>query len=436
LLKASCPSSDVHKVKDARHAVDSDASLADVIPLPTGKLRDRDESATAPPEPDPKLDVEHARASVERSVELLARRHGDRWRALPADLGRAAAAAERLLVLGPTSFDPTIVSPADVASTAWMVVQSAMTLTDQVVDEAKVLGEALGTRIVGLPLRELDRIAGAVLDLGVVARMDPAWANPAAADAARAVLESHGEELRATTALHHQLYTSFTEHVLDIPEPWFRSARRPWRLLARSRVRRALTAASRTGRLPGSLRSVSASVLEVHRARRRLASLAPLLSTHLGRGAWGPLTDVDGLVASVVAVRRFQRTMGDRLDEERMTGLLTAYAFRSPELVGPAATLRTALRTWQAEVASLCGGDPWVLPADALARWVVHTAAALPVLTRAARTMNDVGARPATLRSLVDDLLLREKVAELEAQLAAKDGEGHSAPRSKQGSAS
>jgi hypothetical protein len=50
--------------------------------------------------------------------------------------------------------------------------------------------------------------------------------------------------------------------------------------------------------------------------------------------------------------------------------------------------------------------------------------------------MNDVGARPATLRSLVDDLLLREKVAELEAQLAAKDGEGHAAPRSKQGSAS
>lgn len=423
-------------MKDARLAVDSDASLAEVIPLPTGKHRDRDESSTAPREPEPKLDPEAARASLERSIDLLARRHGDRWREVPAGLGRSAAAAERLLVLGPTSFDPTIVSPADAASTAWMVVQSAMTLTDQVVDEAEVLGEALGTRVVGLPLRELDRVAGAVLDLGVVARMEPAWANPAAADAARAVLDSHGEELRATTALHQQLYTGFTEHVLEIPESWFRSARRPWRLLARSRVRRALTAASRTGRLPGSLRSVSASVLEAHRARRRLASLAPLLTTHLGRGAWGPLTDVDGLVASVVAVRRFQRTMGDRVDEDRLAGLVTAYAFRSPELVGPAATLRTALRTWQAEVASLCGGDPWVMPADALARWVAHTAAGLPVLTNATRTMSEIGARPETLRSLVDDLLLREKVAELEAQLASEDTATRPVPRSKHGSAS
>lgn len=409
--------------------------MAEVIPLPTGPRRDREESPTAPSHGDPRLDVEEARASLERSIDLLARRHGDSWRGLPADLGRAAAGAERLLVLGPTSFDATIVSPAGAASTAWMVVQAAMTLTDQVVDEAEVLGEALGNRIVGLPLRELDRIAGAVLDLGVVSRLEPAWANPAAADAARAVLDSHGEELRATAALHQQLYASFTEHVLDVPEAWFRSARRPWRVLARSRVRRALTAASRTGRLPGSLRSVSARVLEVHRARRRLASLAPLLTTHLGRGAWGPFTDVDGLVASVVAVRRFQRTMGDRLDGNRMAGLVTAYAFRSPELVGPAATLRTALRTWQAEVASLCGGDPWVMPADALARWVVHTAAALPVLTRATRAMDEVGTRPATLRALVDDLLLREKVAELEALLVSEDGERPPA-RATQGSTS
>lgn len=354
-----------------------------------------------------------------RHINLLHRRFGDRWVDLPTDIGRPAAAAETLLVLGPTALDPVSASPADVASGAWLVVRAATNLAEQVIDDAEVLGEALGSQIADLPLGELDKVIGAVLDLGLGSRTEPVWASPAAADAARIVLDAHGERLRETTNLHEVLYARFTDHVLDIPEARVRAGTQPWRLLARLRLRGALASASRTGRVPGGLTSTAREVLAVRESRRVLSSLTPILTRHLGRTGFGPLTDVDGLTSSLSAVRRLQRALGDRVDPARLSGLIAAAAFNSPELVAPATALRACLQTWRIEVALLCGGDPWAVPADELGRWAAQTSAVLPALSSGVSAMTELGRSPATTRELVDDLLLRENVAELGKRLDA-----------------
>jgi hypothetical protein len=408
--------SDAHHVTIHVDVSSSRASLAELIPLPRSFC-----DGSAPVSSDRDLDVAKAREAMAHRIDLLRRRYGEGWSDLPADLGRPAASAEALLVGGPTALDPVTASPLEATNGAWLLVHAAMTLGDQMVEEAEVLGEALGTDITDLPLRQVDAVVGAVLGLGLVSRAEAGWANPMTADAARVVLDAHGAQLRETTRLHDDLYASFTDRVLDIPEPRLRAGARPWRLVARTKLRRDLASASRTGRVPGGMTATARQVLKVHEARRALTSLAPLLSTHLGRGAWGHLTDVDALVASLDAVQRLERGLGDRLNHDRLSALLAADAFRSPELAVLAANLRTMLQKWRADVASSCGGDPWTTPADELADWAVVTAAALPAITAGLRAMSDMDRSPPTVQTLVDDLLLRENIGELGHRLEAWD---------------
>jgi hypothetical protein len=371
-----------------------------------------------------------------RDVELLRRRFGERWPELPHGIGRRAAAAETLLESGPTATDPLSASPIDAASGAWLVVRAALALAEQVVDDAEVLGEALGADLLGLPLGDLDKVVAAVIDLGLGCRVEAGWANPAAADAARIVLDAHGAQLRSTNDLHDELYARFTDHVLDIPEELLLAGSQPWRLVSRTKLRGALAASSRSGKVPGGRRSAAHEVLEVRDARKVLTTMTPLLTRHLGRTAFGPLTDVDALADSLSAVRRLQRALGDQLDSPRFAGLLAADAFLSPELMEPAAGLRATLQAWRTESASLCAGDPWALPAEELASWAVHTAAVLPSITTGAHAVTELGQRPTTVRGLVDDLLLRENVADLAKRLDAWNRDHRNAPARDSGSAS
>jgi hypothetical protein len=260
-------------------------------------------------------------------------------------------------------------------------------------------------------------VVGAVLDLGLLARVEPGWASPAAADAARVVLDAHGAQLRTTSELHVDLYERFTDHVLDIPEAWLSAGSRSWRLVSRMRLSNALASASRTGRLPGRRKAVAQQVLAVRASRHVLTTMTPLLTRHLGRTGFGPLTDVDLLSEALTTVRRLQRALGERLDPTRFADLLAADAFRSEVLAEPATALRTTLETWRSDVASLCAGDPAAMPAEELASWAVHTAAVLPAITTGAHAVNEIDQRPTTVRALVDDLLLRENVAELSRRL-------------------
>jgi hypothetical protein len=411
-------------------------ALAVVIPLSrsgSGDRADRGQREGAIP---PVVDVATARTAMARDVELLRRRFGDRWPELPHGIGRRAAAAETLLESGPTAIDPHDASPIDAASGGWLVVRAALALAEQVVDDAELLGEALGVDLLALPLGDLDKVVVAVLDLGLGFRVEPTWANPAAADAARIVLDAHGAQLRSTNDLHDELYARFTDHVLDIPEDLLQTGSRAWRLVSRAKLRGALAASSRTGRVPGGRRAAAQEVLEVREARKVLTTMTPLLTRHLGRTAFGPLTDVDSLSESLSAVRRLQRALGDSLDPARLSGLLVAEAFRSPELAAPAAGLRATLQTWRTEAASLCDGDPWVMPAEELASWAVHTAAVLPSITTGAHAVIEIGQRPTTVRVLVDDLLLRENVADLAARLAEWGADQHTTQAKDSGSAS
>jgi hypothetical protein len=385
--------------------------LAEVIPLISRSSGQAQPVGNAAASRD--LDVAQMRQAMEHDIELLRRRYGDRWFDLPTGLGRTAATAERLLVSGPTSLDPLTDAPMPVATGAQRLVPCALKMADRVVEEAEVLGEALGAPIADLPLRQLDDIVGAVLGLSTMTAIEPAWGAPAAADAADVVLDAFGSELRATAEGHNDLYAAFTEHVLDIPRTRLQAVDRPWRVISKARLRRELAWASRTGRVPGRLRAVAHRVLAVRDARGRLEELEPLLSSHLGRGTWGPVTDTDAVIASLAAVRRFQRALGDRLDPARFTGLLAAGAFRSIELTLPATNVQTALRRWRREVASACAGDPWAVPAPELATWALQVAGALSALTTGATAMAEIDRAPTTVRVLVDDLLLRENVAEL-----------------------
>lgn len=373
--------------------------------------RPRGEQAPERPEPDalPAPDPDDV---DNRDLQLLRRRYGERWSDLPEAMGRAVASLERLLMHGPTAVDPSTASPSEVVVEAWLVVRAAAAHAEPMREEAEVLGEALAADIATMHLRHLDHVVGAVLELAVVRAGHPGWAAPADAEAARLVLDAHAEDLKRGAQLHRDVYERFTDQVWDVPEPRLRAGRRPWRLLTRARLRSDLARVSRTGKIPGSLTSMSNLVLSARRSRQLLADLDLLLDRHLGRQHQGPLTDVDAISASLDAVLRLQRALGDRLDVDRLRGLLMADAFTSPELTTPALNLRSALRGWQADVARLCGGNPWAVPASDLAEWASRTGAALPEVTAALSMVAALGQTPGTLRDLVDDLLLREHAGE------------------------
>jgi hypothetical protein len=158
-------------------------------------------------------------------------------------------------------------------------------------------------------------------------------------------------------------------------------------------------------------------VLDVLESRRRLAELAPLLTTHFGLAGWRPLTDVDAVGASLAAVRRFQSVLGAALAPDRLAALLSAGAFASSELVQPATNLRIALDRWRLAVTTGCGGTPFGLTTAELAAWAARTRVVLPAITSGAAAMIALDRPPTTLQALVDDLLVRERIAELAAAL-------------------
>lgn len=348
-----------------------------------------------------------------RDADLLQKRYGDRWVELPAGMGRPIAALEQLLQRGPTAADPAAAQPSKAVVEGWLVVQAAATYGEVLEEEADVLGEVLGADLLDLPLRQLDQVVGAVLDLGLVRCGDPSWADPAAADASRLVLDVLRPDLSSAVATHRELYERFTDQVWTIGDELLRAGAAPWSILGRARLRSRLTAVSRTGKLPGSLAETIDLLHRARAERKRLDDLAPLLERHLGRHDQGAVTDVEAAQASLEALQRLQHALGDRLDVERLRGLLMADAFSRPELTTPALNLRSALRGWQAELARLCGGDPWSTPAGQLADWAARTRALLPEMAAALRSVVALGREPATMRDLVDDLLLREHVAQV-----------------------
>lgn len=350
----------------------------------------------------------------DRDSEVLRRRYGDRWSELPTHLGRLAAELERLLVEGPTKIDPDAALPGDAVAEASIAVRAAFVHAPMLEEEASVLGAALSVPLVDLPLRQLDEVVDALLALSTVAPGASGWANPADADAALLVLEAHGDDVRTGGELHRDVYERFTERVWDVRESRLRAGRRPLRLRSRWVLRSQLASASRSGSVPGGMRETSELLLRAHAARRRLAMLEPLLDRHLGRHHQGPRTDVSVALEALMAVRHLQRVLGDRLDVERLRGLLMADAFRTPDLLLPALNLGGALASWQASLEGVQAGDSSALPVSKIAAWAAETSAVMPACADAFGELEARGHPSLPLHDLVDALLLREHAAEID----------------------
>ena len=385
---------------------EDEEALARVIPLaPHRAGTTTDQLATEPTGADPR---------AVRAVATLVRRVGDRWAELPDGAGRAGVRVEALLEGGPTALDPST-TPVDLAiSRVHAILAAARVALGLLPRQIDVLGEALGADLGDAELWELEEIAAATVALGTVPRPVASWGSVAGAEAAAVVLEVAEPELRDAARIHEELYARFTERVWEIPLSLVRSGSRRWRRLARRRLRTALRTVSRTTALPGGLDRAARIVLEAHRSRVALAPLRPLLAQHLGALDRGPLTDVHGALASLAAVRELQRALGARQDDARLERLLLADAFRSREVARPAILVCSTLGSWAGDVAAGGGTGALTMRVSDLFAWVDRMSQDLPAVRRGWMALRDLGSEPVTVRELVDTLLLREKVAELE----------------------
>lgn len=402
-----------------KHPQDPDTTgavaLATVIPLTAGHRErlgrsasgDSAEAVVVEPIPEVADDV--------RAEEVLSRRVGPRWSELPTGVARDAIRAEALLELGPTDVDPAVTGAEEALERAGSLRNAATALVEVISEEAEVLSEALGADVTCLPLEQMHEVAQAVVALSAAPRGVGAWGAPAEAEAAEVVLRVSEPHLREAARSYEVLYAHFTDGIWDISPQLLASAGDRWRLISRARLRTKLRAVSRNRRIPGRLSRIVAEVTEAQASRSQLAVLGPLLSHHLAELDRGPLSDIGAALSSLDAVRRLQRSLGDRLDADRLVRLLQADAFRSHDVVGPATTVRSALHAWASDVPAASGDRAWATDLAQLQRWSDDLAQLLPALHQGVDAAQRSELTTPTLRSLVDALVLRDHVAQLRA---------------------
>lgn len=344
-------------------------------------------------------------------ARFLSDRYGDRWLDLPATLGQPLVHAEALLSSGPVAIPPTMPAGRAIVR-ARRAARAAAVMVKVVRNESEVLEQALGASLVDVSLPQLAEIAEAVLGLQAAPPAEPSWASPLSAQAAEALLDACCDDLREGSQTHRAVYAQFTDRIWDVPVRRLQKSRRPWRRIARFRLRRALAASSRTEKAPKPISVAIDLVLEAHAVRDRLATAAPLLANHLGDHDRGPLTNVDAARESLAAVRHLQRALGDRLNEERLARLLAAGAFDDDAVLEPAAKLVVELQAWNAKVDRLGGARGVDMDVVGLVRWASLVDEALPAVETAVTAVDRAGGA-STLRDLVYDLLVRERYEKL-----------------------
>jgi hypothetical protein len=355
--------------------------------------------------------VDTADRELAAHARFLQDRYGDRWRDLPTALGQTLVHAEALLSSGPVMIPPTMPAVKAIFR-ARRASRAAAAMGKVARNEAEVLEHALGARLVDLPLPRLCAVAEAVLDLHNAPPAEPAWASPASAQAAEALLDASSDDLREAARTHGAVYMQFTDRIWDVPVRRLQKGRQPWRLIARLRVRRALAASSRTETAPKPLSVAVDLVLEAVAVRERLATAAPLFANHLGDHDRGPHTEVDAARESLDAVRNLHRALGDRLNVERLARLLAAGAFTSDAVLEPAARLVVELQGWSAKVSRLGGPRAVAMDLSELVQWASLVETALAAVELAVAAVDRPGST-ATLRDLVYDLLVRERFEKL-----------------------
>jgi hypothetical protein len=293
--------------------------------------------------------------------------------------------------------------------------RAATAMGEMARNESEVLEQALGARLVDLSLQRLSAIVDAVIGLSDAPRAEPAWASPVAAQAAEALLDACGDDLRAGVRTHQAVYAQFDDAIWEVSARRLRKGRHVWRPIARLHLRHTLATVSRTRVAPKPIAASANLILEALRIRKRLETSAPLFANHLGEYDRGPLTDIDTAREALAAVGRLQEPLGDRLDATRLGRLLSAGAFQHDAVLEPARILGTALTAWTADVARLGGGDALAMHGGELMSWASLVEDALPSIEAAVAAVDGHEGTPATLRDLVYDLLVRQRFDELTA---------------------
>jgi hypothetical protein len=347
---------------------------------------------------------EHAR--------FLQSRYGERWRELPATIGRSLVQAEALLGSGPVVIQPSLPAMKAIVR-ARRTARAAAAMGRIATTEADVLGEALGANLIDLPLQRLAAVVDAVLALSTAPLAEPGWGSPVAAMAADALLDACSDDLNEGARTHHAVNAQFTDAVWDVPERRLRRGRRPYRPVSYIRLRRSLTTCSRTHRAPSPVWAAADLILEGRAVSDRLSTIGSLLKTHLGEHDRGAFTDVAVARAALESVRDLHDALGDRLNPERLSRLLAADAFKNDAVLEPARILDKALKTWSADLERLGGAHAVAMDGSELIEWATLVEHAVPVLEDAVSATDLTDGTAPTLRDVVYDLRVRERYNDL-----------------------
>lgn len=362
--------------------------------------------------------------SAERECNVHARflhsRYGERWLELPVTLGRALVQAEALLASGPVAIPPAMPAMKAIVR-ARRTARAAVAIGKIATNEGEILGEALGVRLVDLPLQRLSAVVDAVLGLSTAPPAEPGWASPVKALAADALLDACSDDLSDGARTHEAVYAQFTDRIWDVPERRLRKGRRPTHPIARLRLRHAFAASSRSHKAPSPMSAAADLVIEAGAVRDRLATIASLLTNHLGEHDRGPFTNVEAARQSLAAVRELHDALGDGVNTEQLARLLAADAFRNDAVLESARILEKALRTWSADIERLGGAHAVAMDGIELVEWASLVEQALPILEGAVSATDAPGGTAPTLRDVVYDLRVRERYNDLTAGEAPFD---------------
>lgn len=366
-----------------------------------------------------------ARSQLAEDTSNLRHTYGERWPQLPRHHGVLAAQAKEVLATGIIPVRLAAADPVRVLQEVEPFVRYTTDTSNHLLEQASLLGEALGSDLSTLTLGHLRKLSVAIFRLADAPPPNPSWCRPAAAYAASVALAALGEDMRAATAVHQKLYEDFTEEIWDLPSLRGHAViDRWWQVGTRRRLRSELASVSRTGKPPSNVKATMATLRRALALRADVENAWTSMRGHLGWFADSRMPDADGAAASLSALQDLQVALGERADIERLTELAAADAFVSPELTGPADAIGDAIAAWAGLAKRFHGPDPLAFTAPELAQWAVVTAQSLEVLRVLKETTAVLRPRIRSVAEIFDDAVARDRVDQLRALLGLDEVKG------------
>ena len=351
------------------------------------------------------------RRQLAEDVAALRSAYGPRWTRVPHGFGDRAQRARKILTTGPLAIKPDAADPVRTVQELGAFAAETAEMTSRLLDQASLLGEALGADLSGLPLARLRRLSRAVLRLADAPVPEPSWAFPSQAHAASMTLSALGDDLREVGALRRELYEEFSEDVWTLA-----CAKNPpavdrwWQCARRSRVRRRLATVTRHGRPAADVKRAIAVLRRTNELESNIEKAWRAASEHLGYFAEAGIPDVDGAAEALAAIHDLQLALGDRLDGNKVRDLAAADAFVCEEIVGPASKVSLIISGWRSRMKRLEVIDAVSYSAPQLQRWASDVAESLELLSTLRDATAPLRATTRTVAEILDDVIMRDRV--------------------------